>query len=153
MAMKLKAAYLNPYEHAYNQVKNTQFFNENDWRYNMNKSEQDLQSYISLVSDADKKLSFDELNKQYMFDRMDTDMRQLLLYNKMYAVKSEDSIKDREFVTGYDDAGNEIKTYEKLSDYDYYDKLLKMWVTDQHERDLASQQIIKKQKNLIKFFF
>lgn len=145
MAMKLKAAYLNPYEHAYNQVKNTQFFNENDWRYNMNKSEQDLQSYISLVSDADKKLSFDELNEQYMFNRMDTDMRQLLLYNKMYADKSEDSIKDREFVTGYDDAGNEIKTYEKLSDYDYYDKLLKMWVTDQHERDLASQQIIKKQ--------
>lgn len=129
--------YINPYEAAYDKLKDKTIFNQYDWNYALRNSEEDLQTYIGILTDSDK-LSYDQLNQKYLglIERMDTDQRLFMYQNELYGDKSDESRKAREIIVDYDADGNPIKESVEMTDYEYNSKMLEDWAKYQNELDV-----------------
>ena len=117
--------YLSNYETAYNTLKNTPWFKQDDWDILSKRSSDELSSYSNMVSQFDKLPNYDEMNQKYFLDDMDVDQRTLFMYKELYANNTD--VKDYDIVVGYDDAGKEIKQKQQMTEKQYYDKLFDDW--------------------------
>ena len=125
MSFKLKSTNLNPFQSAYDFLKNTPYFNKYDWEEALKRGDTELTQYIGQISQYDKLPSLDILEKEYSWSDMDYDRRSLLMFALNGADNSEK--KNYSIVTGYDDKGNEIKQDFEFTEKEYYEHVLKEW--------------------------
>ena len=115
----------NKYEKAHDVLSDTALFDEGDWEYALGQGEDALNSYIDSVSNYGKITDIDTWKQNNFWDDADSEIRSMLMYKEFYADDVE--IKDYDVVTGYDEQGKEIVESQKLTEKQYYDKVLNDW--------------------------
>lgn len=148
MALKFQGNYLNRYEQAHDLYQNNPFYNDKDWETMSRRGELDM--YSAILHDSSKLPSYEELQKEYNLNLLDTTTKFTVFANELYGDRTNVDETRKEDV--YDEQGNVTGTNEyKMSDYEYTKKLLQEKATALVQEE--ARRIAQEQKDANSNFF
>lgn len=166
MALKAESRYLNPYDRARDYfsaqtIKNPEkaLYNDEDWTYHA--SNNDLDSYIGLLSGTNELGDVSEFKKKWNWDYLtDPKSRVLALYAEEKLKNDKTLVEHERYKTSSDGAyildteGNPIKEKYETTDYDYYYNLLQEQANIEIEKETKAFLQLKKDSmsDVAKFF-